>query len=99
MYGIGSPSMVYSLFSKINVGLRFDSMLLGILQRDMEARMGKNAMQKEGEGARWEAKFREMQATIQRNESIIVMLKAQVEQYQRQAEDVRTCLVSLIFDN
>ena len=54
----------------------------------MEARLGKDAMAKHGESAKWEAKFKEMTSTIQRNESIIHMLKAQVEQYQRQAEDV-----------
>lgn len=55
----------------------------------MDARLGKDVSAQHGESVRWEAKCREMTATIQRNESIIHMLKAQVEQLQRQLEEVR----------
>ena len=48
--------------------------------------MKKERKKKDSEAGKWESKFKEMQATIQRNESIIQVLKMQLSQYQEKEE-------------
>lgn len=49
----------------------------------MADKMQKEHRRKGDEAKRWEGKFRDMQATIQRNESIIHMLRQQLMDYQQ----------------
>jgi uncharacterized protein YjaG (DUF416 family) len=53
-----------------------------ILQKNLSDSVLKEQRRKEEEAKRWEMKFRELQATIQRNESIILLLRQQLNEYQ-----------------
>ena len=48
--------------------------------------MKKERKRKDGDAVKWEAKVKDLQGTIQRNESIIHMLKMQLSQYQEKEE-------------
>ena len=50
--------------------------------------MDKDKSQKDAETLKWESKIRELQSTIQRNESVIDMLQQQLGEVQDQDDQV-----------
>ena len=57
-------------------------------QDDIQARLNKEQKRKDATSEKWEVKVKDLQATVQRNESVIQMLKTQLQTYKEQAEEL-----------
>ena len=55
-----------------------------LFQRDFAEKLNREKNRKAANVQKYEEKFKDMQSTIQRNESIIHMLKMQLAQYQKE---------------
>ena len=60
-------------------------------QDDIQARLNKEQKRKDATSEKWEVKVKDLQATVQRNESVIQMLKTQLQTYKEQAEELVSC--------
>ena len=59
-----------------------------LLQKNYDAKLKRERTLKELDRGMMEEKYREMQSTIHRNEGVITMLQNQLEQLQKQHEEV-----------
>lgn len=57
-------------------------------QKNLQRKVRQEKSRHEGDAGKLEERYREMQATIQRNESIIHMLKMQIQQLQNKEPSI-----------